>query len=212
MNIEQIKKMLGLKSDIQKDTNETSVSQESAKESEDPPYISENTIYKIYNPTATTVTFPPQVANTSWIGGNNTTANITSAVGNPTTYVVGPSMNIPSSFGLPGSFTYGYSKPNNIISLSDYFGKLIVTLNNDGSVTWAQGIEIDEAADAFARSLTLSSEQVSGISKSVKARMRDTIFEELIDIAKEKGSLNSDDLTYLLKAAKIMEKLKGDRE
>lgn len=39
--------------------------------------------------------------------------------------------------------------------------------------------------------------------------MRDTVFEEMISLAKEKGSLTVEDLTYLHTAAKIMDKLKG---
>jgi hypothetical protein len=46
----------------------------------------------------------------------------------------------------------------------------------------------------------------------VKQRMRDAVFEELIDMAKSKGSLTADDLTYLQQAAKIMDKLKGIKD
>jgi hypothetical protein len=82
-------------------------------------------------------------------------------------------------------------------------------LNLDGSVTWANGIDIDAAAEAFGKSLHMSAEIQAGISKAVKLKMRDSVFEDLINIAKEKGSLTAEDLTYLLEASKIVEKLKG---
>jgi len=49
----------------------------------------------------------------------------------------------------------------------------------------------------------------AGISDRVKYDARDSVFTELINIAKEKGPLSADDLTYFLEASKIMEKLKG---
>ena len=85
----------------------------------------------------------------------------------------------------------------------------IVRLNNDGSVTWANGIDVDEAASAFARSLSQGGELAAGITYAVKQRMRDKVFEEMIEMAKDKGSITADDLTYLHQAAKIMDKLKG---
>jgi len=99
----------------------------------------------------------------------------------------------------------------NVLKLSNA-GKEIVTLNKDGSVTWHDEININEAADAFAKSLSLGAEHMAGITQGVKQRMRDSVFNDLIEIAKEKGSLSADDLTYLLSAAKIMEKLKGPRD
>lgn len=41
--------------------------------------------------------------------------------------------------------------------------------------------------------------------------MRDMVFEELIDIAKENGPLSAEELTYILRASKIVEKLKGTK-
>lgn len=110
-------------------------------------------------------------------------------------------------------FTFSYAQPavTNIISLRNSNGEIVV-LNTDGSVTWADGIQIDEAAEAFSKSLSLSAEISSGITKKVKQEMRDTVFNEIISIAKEKGPLTADELTYLLQAAKIMDKLRGGRE
>lgn len=123
--------------------------------------------------------------------------------------MVGAGGNI--SIGAGGFGTFAYTPPPNILSLQ-LQGKEIVKLNTDGSVVWANGINIDEAAEAFARSLSLSAELMSGITKTTKRKMRDSVFEDLIKIAEEKGSLTAEDLTYLLQASKIVEKLKGGKE
>lgn len=101
--------------------------------------------------------------------------------------------------------------PAHIITLS-HSGREIVRLNNDGSVTWNEEIDIDAASEAFARSIVLGAEVAAGITKKVKLNMRDSVFEDLIAIAKDKGSLTAEDLTYLLQASKIVEKLKGSKE
>ena len=88
-------------------------------------------------------------------------------------------------------------------------GTEIVRLNLDGTVTWAKDINIDEAAVAFSKSISLGAEMRAGITEATKLKMRDSVFEDLINIAKEKGSLTAEDLTYLLEASKIVEKLKG---
>jgi hypothetical protein len=88
-------------------------------------------------------------------------------------------------------------------------GQEIVRLNQDGTVIWAKGIDIDEAAIAFEKALIYSAELKAGITQTVKFSMRDSVFESLISIAKEKGPLSVEDLTYLLEASKIIEKLKG---
>lgn len=85
----------------------------------------------------------------------------------------------------------------------------LVRINNDGTVTWQDDVLVDEAANSFAQSLNIGAEKAAGITYGVKQRMRDAVFEEIISMAKEKGSLTSDDLTYLWQAAKIMDKLKG---
>ena len=50
---------------------------------------------------------------------------------------------------------------------------------------------------------------MAGVTYGVRQRIRDAVFEELIDMANNKGTLSVDDLTYLHQAAKIMDKLKG---
>lgn len=114
--------------------------------------------------------------------------------------------------GMAGGFTFAPpAAPPNIITLNSQ-SKEIVRLNHDGSVTWNSEINVDEAAEAFGRSISLGAEISAGLTKQVKLRMRDSIFEDLISIAKDKGSLSAEDLTYLLEASKIVEKLKGGKE
>ena len=114
----------------------------------------------------------------------------------------------------PASFTIGTNLHNATSVVTFYNGgnSEIVRLNKDGTITWANGINIDEAAESFGKAIALGAEMQSGITAGTKRRMRDSVFADLIDIAKEKGSLTADDLTYLLEASKIMEKLKGGKE
>ena len=128
----------------------------------------------------------------------------------------GVAQSITGAYTLPvGGYSYsnsyvrGSTPPNHIVSFHNNQNKEIVRLNTDGSVTWANGVKEDEAAEAFARVLSLGAEMCAGITYGVKQRIRDATFEELIDMAKTKGSLTVDDLTYMLQAAKIMDKLKG---
>jgi hypothetical protein len=149
------------------------------------------------------------------------------AVANSNQTVTVPASTIPMNIGmstgvLPGVTTYGTGissighgmfsvpKPTNVISLRNTNGKEIVKVNLDGSVTWADKIDIDASAEAFARSLQLGTARAAGISNAVKLRMRDSVFEDLIKIAKDKGSLTAEDLTYLFEASKIVEKLRGE--
>ncbi len=123
---------------------------------------------------------------------------------------VGPTY-ISSGYASMGASIYTPPAPTHLITLSNA-GKEIVKLLPDGSVVWNDEIKVNEAAEAFSRSLSMGSEIAAGISKKAKSRIRDSIFEDIISIAKDKGSLTAEDLTYLLEASKIMEKLKGDRE
>lgn len=117
-------------------------------------------------------------------------------------------INIPSST-WGGTFTIPAPNPNAPIITYTNNSKEIVRLEKDGKVVWNGDIEIDEAAEAFAKSMTLGAEMAAGITRKVKLAMRDSVFEDLIEIAKEKGSLTAEDLHYLLQASKIVEKLKG---
>jgi hypothetical protein len=119
--------------------------------------------------------------------------------------------NLPPS-GCPNNGYTFQSTPTSIISISGASNKELVRLNSDGTVVWATGVEVDEAAKTFANMMSLSAEMAAGITQSMKLRMRDSVFEDLINIAKEKGSLSADDLTYLLEASKIVEKLRGPKD
>jgi hypothetical protein len=109
-----------------------------------------------------------------------------------------------------GTITFSPPKPTSIIALSNS-GTEIVRLNIDGSVTWNDKVDVDAAAEAFGQAISIGAELSAGVTKRVKLEMRDSVFEDLIAIAKEKGSLTAEDLTYLLQASKIVEKLKGGR-
>ena len=117
--------------------------------------------------------------------------------------------------GAAGSFTIGTNLHNATSVVAFYKGAgggELVRLNRDGTITWSNGIDVDEAAEAFGRAISLGAEMQAGITEGTKRRMRDSVFADLIEIAKEKGTLTADDLTYLLEASKIMEKLKGGRD
>jgi len=120
------------------------------------------------------------------------------------TVTINPQSYITSSIG---NINY---QPPYIIQFNNN-GKEIVKLKSDGTVEWTNGIEIDEAAEAFAKTLALGAEMSAGITKKVKLEMRDSVFEDLIAIAKERGSLTAEDLTFLLQGSKIVEKLKGGK-
>jgi hypothetical protein len=92
---------------------------------------------------------------------------------------------------------------------TDPVGKEIVRILEDGTVKWADGIKIDEAAKALSESFVLGYELSAKITYSIKQRMRDSVFEEMISMAEEKGSITAEDLTFLWRAAKIIDKLKG---
>jgi hypothetical protein len=128
-----------------------------------------------------------------------------------------------SSYGIRNITNGGYINPStyngsfnisksDIVRFSNSAGKEIVRLTQEGKVIWADPeMNEDEAAQAFTRSLEVSAELKAGITKAVMVRIRDSVFEEIINIAKQKGTLTADDLTYLLEASKIMEKLKGSQ-
>ena len=145
----------------------------------------------------------------SIVNSNYSTAGI---IAQPVSTVL-PNAVIQSQYNISGNgYTIGTMQPPSAISVTNSNNKEIVRLNKDGSVTWADEINVDEAANAFSKSLQLGAERSAGITAGVKQRMRDTIFEEMIEMAKVKGTLTADELTYMLSAAKIMDKLKGGYE
>ena len=150
-------------------------------------------------PKITTISPPAYtIANSVYVGYANTITSIS-----------------PTLTGYASSLTTGANFHNSgpaVLTLYNNSHCEIVRLDTDGTITWANGINVGEAAEAFGRVISLSAEIKSGITQGVKHRMRDSVFADLIDIAKEKGSLTADDLTYLLEASKIVEKLKGGKE
>lgn len=130
------------------------------------------------------------------------------------TGMTGTTYTIPSpTYTFPGTtFTFTPPVKSHIVAFNDNNGREIVRLNLDGTVTWNPDIEIDEAAEKFSKTLALGAEISAGLNQRIKLRMRDSVFEDLINIAKEKGSLTAEDLTYLLEASKIIEKLKGAKD
>lgn len=157
-----------------------------------------------------TVTMPPSISNTGYgtlsvnPAGNLTGAanNITSNYITSTAYVMGSGLYLGTPARTSAITIHG----------SDASQSEIVRLNLDGTVVWANGIKIDEAARAFARVLTDGAELRAGITQAVKLRMRDSVFNDIIALARERGSLTADDLTFMLEASKMVEKLKGPNE
>ena len=179
-----------------------------------PPFNTSTGAYTINIPASTTIPQNYAYSMNSVVGGvgagNITVGNITGAAQASSGW---PTINTTSGSGIIGGSIFTMTLPNNIVIFSKPSNNQeIVRLNIDGSVTWASEIDIDAAAEAFGQSLQMGAEMKAGISKSVKLRMRDSVFEDLIGIAKEKGSLTAEDLTYMLEASKIVEKLKGGYE
>lgn len=171
----------------------------------------------IFNGTASTVTVSSPVTTGNLIGsaGNGYNVSSTMYTGNQG-YTTSGGIGGAGGAGGAGQYIisngtsaqWATTKPFTLV-INGPDNKEIVRLNGDGTVTWADTIEIDAAVDAFGRALSIGVEHAAGLTYAVKQRMRDTVFEEMISMAREKGSLTADDLTYLHQAAKIMDKLKG---
>lgn len=159
---------------------------------------------------------------TFWGNNNSATNTVNTAGFGPIPYATGGpggvhitgaqgagTGNIMTNYTTSAMNSISISQPPNVISIRGPNNKAIVTIENDGSVTWAGDINIDEAAEAFGRALSLSVEMRAGITSAIKSRIRDSVFEDLISIARDKGSLTAEDLTYLLRSSKIIENLKG---
>lgn len=138
-----------------------------------------------------------------------TTAN-TVSVGYPVNYPYYLTSNsvLTTSHSTPAS----YSRISDILTIKDGNGKPLVKIDHAGKVVWDEDILIDEAASALGGVFELSVEIAAKITLSVKQRIRNTVFEEIISLANSKGTLTADDLTYLYQAAKIMDKLKGGND
>ena len=163
---------------------------------------------------------PSTVITTGSIGSSIIPTGVTYGAYNTSPYTINTAnVSATTQHNVMGSNIYssGYTigattSPSSIVAFNSANNGEIVRLNCDGTVTWANGYNIDEASEAFAKVISIGAELSVGITQSVKQKMRDSVFNDLIDIAKEKGSLSVEDLTYLLTASKIVEKLKGGKE
>ncbi len=153
----------------------------------------------------------PSYVNVGSTGLSTVTTTGYATAGYATTYPVGTAAAGSVLTSMGGVTTWANpvsSAPAHPVVISNQ-GKEIVRLEKDGTIVWAEGIKIDEAAEAFAKTISIAAEMRAGITERIKADMRNRIFEEIINISKEKGSLSTDELTLMLEATKIMEKLKG---
>lgn len=116
-----------------------------------------------------------------------------------------------TSGNISVNYTSGHCtfSANAIIVMKKPDGTTLLTVHNDGSVEWASDIDVDNASIAFSSSLSIGVERAVGITTLKKQQLRDAVFEEIISIAKNKGSLTVNDLTFLHQSAKIMDKLSG---
>jgi formyltetrahydrofolate synthetase len=173
---------------------------------------------------AVTKTYTDKTYNTALTGhvhtgaamGNITSiSGVTSVPGTGYTYTTGiVTAANPPYYGITGGANFGgYAMPSPTADFNlSVGGKDIVRITNEGHVIWNNdNIDIDAAAEAFKRSISMGVELKAGITEKTKRDMRDSIFEDIISIAKDKGSITAEDLTYLLQAAKIMDKLKGGK-
>lgn len=155
-----------------------------------PPSAANQAVYSsiIGGVSGVTVTLPPAPSHT-W---SNITTNVTMGQIVPPSYITrGPNSDI-------------------VISFLDNNGNSVVSLYVDGTVKWAKGEEnLTEAQRSFASMLTLTLEQKALVTQGMKLKTRDQVFEEVIRMARERGPLSADDLTFMLESSKIIEKLKG---
>jgi hypothetical protein len=102
---------------------------------------------------------------------------------------------------------FSYSAHTHIMTLTTLSGKEIVRIEKDGTVKWADDVDINAAAQALSTALNISTEQKAQITQRVKQQIRDDVFNQIIDMAKVKGVLTADELTFMFESSKIIEKL-----
>jgi len=96
---------------------------------------------------------------------------------------------------------------NSVIALYGDDGEEIVKLRGDGIVVWKSGTQVDEATKAFSLALRQGAAMTGGITAVVKAEIRNEIYANLIALAKEKGNLSIEDLTFDRDSCILVEKL-----
>lgn len=126
-----------------------------------------------------------------------------------TTTASAPNMAGMSTIGILGPSMWK-SEPQNIFSISDKSGKPVMVMDHEGNITFNIDTNVPEAAEIFVSSIYLSTEAKAGITLKTKQKIRDAVFNDIIEIAKRKGTLDAEELTSMLEASKIMEKLKGE--
>lgn len=168
--------------------------------------------------TMSTVTIPTPTATSHTIGASGTT---TVHSGFPTYTISGFSGYATGGGGYTTGLTNGLyasgitinsSVPSHLVAFYDHNGAEILRVEPDGTVIWKNGVTeeaITEAQNALSRSINLTVESKAGIVEGTKRRIRDQVFEEIIEFAKQRGALTADDLTFMLESSKIIEKLKG---
>ena len=112
-----------------------------------------------------------------------------------------------SSAGWQNTY-YAFEPPSELLVIRNYTNDVLVTLYPDGRVEWADNIEIDEAAAKFSAMLNISPDIIANIKYENKKKIRDSIFEDMIELAKDKN-LTVEDLTCMWHTAKMMDKLRG---
>lgn len=109
------------------------------------------------------------------------------------------------------SYSFQWTAPKHIVEFRDGNNNPIVTLENDGSVTWHQEDAVDEAAKAFGNSLSVSTEQKAGITQRVKDEIFDQVFHEIYQVFKDRDSITGEELRIAYESSKIFRKLRGDK-
>ena len=141
---------------------------------------------------------PITVNTTGTIGRTTVTTNTVSTTGH-----VG-------NFSAP-SYSFQWTPPKHIVEFRDGNGNPIVTLENDGSVTWHQENAEDEAVKAFGNLLTISVEQKASVTQRVKDEIFDQVFHEIYQVFKDRDSITGEELRIAYESSKIFRKLRGDK-
>jgi hypothetical protein len=157
-------------------------------------------------PLANTIS-PHYVSGTATTGTVNMTSGYTTT--GPTTMTVNyPWSSMTTAGGYAGGATAA-SIPTALITLYKKDGSKLLEVTPMGEVVWDGEMDLNEGAEAFSKIVNLGVEVKAGLTQKVKCNIRDAIFNEIIEIAKIKGSLTVEELTLILESTKIMEKLKG---
>ncbi len=127
----------------------------------------------------------------------------------PQSITVSPSNTVYNGVGTWQTTYSGIQNRGNEVILCNTVGAEILRVNLNGDVIWASHIKIDEAAQALATAMSLGVEFSAGFKNNLKGKIRDRVFEEIINMSKESGFLTTKELTNIFEASKIMEKLKG---